>query len=244
MKKGILIMIIFLPLLALAQEDYEPFIVEGKVWYYEHIDTRNTYVYKVYFEGDTVIDGHLCKKLVEERPGFDNYSPCAILEDKGKVWVYYSQYSNQPWKEWLLFDFTCQAGDTVTNLLLYGAEKFRVEEVSYVSSFGHDRRRVAINRGDGHLGYWLDGVGNRFNIFTIWGGHAGASERFLYCELNGERIADQSSFGDAALETLDICETISTNKDDDSVYDLAGHRLSGIPDHGVYIRNGKKLVVK
>ncbi len=236
--------LLFLPFLMMAQEEYEPFIVDGKVWYYEHIDTRNTYVYKVYFEGDTVINDHLCKKIVEERPGFDNYSPCVFLEDEGKVWVYYSQYSNQPWQKWLLFDFTCQVGDTVTNILLYGAEKFCVEEVSYVNSFGHDRYRVAINRGDGHLGYWLEGVGGRYDMFSVWHEVRAASERFLYCELNGERIADQSSFGDAALETLDICETISTNKDDDSVYDLAGHRLSGIPDHGVYIRNGKKLVVK
>ena len=88
--------LVFLPFLMMAQEEYEPFIVEGKVRYYEHVDTRNTYNYKVYFEGDTVIDGHLCKKLVEERPGIDNYSRCACREENGKVWVYYSHYSNQP----------------------------------------------------------------------------------------------------------------------------------------------------
>ncbi len=50
---------------SMAQEvSYEPFIVEGKVWYYEHVDNRNSYIYKVYFEGDTVINGHVCKKMV------------------------------------------------------------------------------------------------------------------------------------------------------------------------------------
>ena len=190
-----------------------------------------------------MVDGHLCKKLVEERPGFDNYSPCACREENGKVWAYYSHYSNQPWQKWLLFDFTCQVGDTVTNILTYGSGKFLVDEVGYVSSFGRDRRRVALNRGDGQLGYWLEGVGSRLDMFNVWVvPHGGASERFLYCELNGERIADQSSFGDAALESLDIRETISLDEDDTPVYDLFGRRLNGVPNHGFYIRNGRKYV--
>ena len=100
MKKNLLITFLLLPMLTMAQ-DYEPFIVEGKVWYYEHVDYLRSYIYKVYFEGDTVIDGNSCKKMVEERPGFPAYSSCACREEGGKVWVYYSQYANQPWKEYL-----------------------------------------------------------------------------------------------------------------------------------------------
>lgn len=241
--------LVFLPYLMVAQEEYEPFIVDGKVWYYDHVDMRNTYVYKVYFEGDTVIDDHLCKKIVEERPGFNTYSPCACREENGKVWVYYSQYVNQPWQEWLLFDFTRQEGDTVTNLFLYGAEKFRVDEVKNIYSFGRDRRRISIKQdGEGpksYPGYWLEGVGGRFNMFALWGEYMGSSEHFLYCELNGERIADQSSFGDASLETLDIHQTTIHDKSDNSeIFDLTGRRLNGVPSHEVYICNGKKIVIK
>lgn len=246
----LLIALLFRPFYMMAQEDYEPFIVEGKIWYYEHIDTRNTYVYRVYFEGDTVVNGYLCKNLIEERPGFDIYSPCACREEGGMVWVYYSQYASQPWQEFLLYDFTCQEGDTVTNLLLYGTEKFLVDEVRNISSFGRDRRRIAIKQ-DGYgpksySGYWLEGVGSRLDMFNFWVvPHGGASERFLYCELDGERIADQSSFGDAALETLDIRETTSHNEDDDfRVFDLSGRCLRAIPRNGVYIRNEKKFVNK
>lgn len=191
-----------MPMLANAQ-DYEPFIVEGKAWYYEHVDYLRSYIYKVYFEGDTVIDGHSCKKMVEERPGFPTYSTCACREEGGKVWVYYSQYASQPWQEWLLFDFTCQEGDTLTNILVYGGEKFRVDDVGSIRSFGCDRRRIAMRRNNGSIGYWLEGVGNRFNLFCMWP-VTGASERFLYCKLNGETIADQSSFGDAALENFGL----------------------------------------
>ena len=34
----------FVPLLSVAQEEYEPFIVEGKVWYYDYV----TYVFASY----------------------------------------------------------------------------------------------------------------------------------------------------------------------------------------------------
>lgn len=226
MKRNLLTTILFLPLLAMAQEEYEPFIVEGKVWHYEHVDYRSSYIYKVYFEGDTVIDGHSCKKMVEERPGFPTYSRCACREEGGKVWVYYSHYASQPWQEWLLYDFTCQEGDTVTNLLLYGAEKFSVNETKDIRSFGSDRRRIAIKQ-DGigpksYPGYWLEGVGSRLNMFDFWVvPHAGASERFLYCELNGERIADQSSFGDAALENFGLEEPVPGDVDGDGIVGIS-----------------------
>ena len=247
MKKGILIMIIFLPLLALAQDEYEPFIVEGKVWYYDYVTyvgtTRKSYTYKMYFNGDTIIGGKSCKYLIEERPNTPLYVTGACYEEDGKVWMIYRRLSDSSQPR-LLFDFSCHEGDTLTNLYCWEGDSFKVQGVETVSSFGRERRLVSlssVNYPQKSVGYWLEGVGSRYEMFDIWPAFA-ASVKFLYCELNGERIADQSSFGDAALETLDICETISTNKDDDSVYDLAGHRLSGIPDHGVYIRNGKKLV--
>ena len=80
-------------------------------------------------------------------------------------------------------------------------------------------------------------------MFALWGEYMGSSEHFLYCELNGERIADPSSFGDASLETLDIHQTTIHDKSDDSgIFDLTGRRLNGAPRHGVYIRNGRKYV--
>ena len=136
----------------------------------------------------------------------------------------------------------------MTNLLLYGAEKFRVDEVTNIHSFGRDRRRISIKQDGGgsksYPGYWLEGVGSRLDMFNVWViSHGGASERFLYCELNGERIADQSSFGDATLETLDNHQITSHDQDEDSkVYDLKGCCFRGIPRNGVYMQNGKKYV--
>ena len=241
--------LVFLPFLMMAQEEYEPFIVEGKVWYYDYVTgvgtTRKSYTYKMYFNGDTIIGGKSCKYLIEERPNTPLYVTGACYEEDGKVWMIYRRLSNSPQPR-LLFDFSCHEDDTLTNLYCWGDDSFKVEGVETVSSFGRERRLVSLSSvkyPQKSVGYWLEGVGSRYEMFDLWSAFA-ASVRFLYCEQDGERIADQSSFGDAALETLDIHQATSHNKDDDSVYDLAGRRLSGIPDYGVYIRNGKKLVVK
>ncbi len=242
--------LVFLPFLMMAQDEYEPFIVEGKVWYYDYVTyvgtTRKSYTYKMYFNGDTIIGGKSCKYLIEERPNTPLYVTGACYEEDGKVWMIYRRFSDSSQPR-LLFDFSCHEGDTLTNLYCWEGDSFKVQGVETVSSFGRERRLVSLSSvkyPQNSVGYWLEGVGSRYEMFDIWPSFA-ASVKFLYCELNGERIADQSSFGDAALETLEIHQTTSHNKDDDSkVFDMTGRCLRDIPRNGVYIKNKKKFVIK
>lgn len=252
MMKKIFVILTFMLMTftAIAQEEheYEPFIVDGKVWYYDYVTyvgtTQKSYTYKMYFSGDTVIGGKDCKYLIEEFPNTPLFVTGTCYEEDGKVWMIYRRFSNSPQPR-LLFDFSCHEGDTLTNLYCWGDDSFKVQSVETVSSFGRERRLVALSSvkyPQKSVGYWLEGVGSRYEMFDIWPSFA-ASVKFLYCELNGERIADQSSFGDASLETLDIHQTTTRDKDDDSeIFDLTGRRLNGVPSHGVYIRNGRKYV--
>ena len=221
----------------------EPFIVEGKVWYYEHTDTRSTYIYKVYFEGDTLMDNQQCKKMVIERPGAAPYYGGACYEDGGKVWMYYTTYSDKAPQKWLLYDFTCMEGDTLTGLVTYQNAEFVVSEVSTVRSFGKERRRIAlipVQNSAQAPGYWLEGIGSRFHISALWP-VIGASERFYSCELDGEVIADQSSFGDAALQTAGMEEEIMVEKlPQGNFYNLQGIHMKSLPSKGVYIQKDKK----
>ena len=226
----------------------EPFIVEGKVWYYEHTDHRGSYLFKVYFEGDTVIGGQVCKKLVEARPGYEPYSYCACREDNGKVWIYYSLYTGQPFQQWLLYDFTCHEGGTLENVFLSQDDPVVVDEVTPINSFGRSRLRFAVKQEEtGPAIYWLEGVGGRFDFYnSVWGGPViGASERFYSCELDGEVIADQSSFGDAALQTTGLEEVIKEEITmQDTFYNLEGQLVRHpIPGH-VYIQRGKKFFLR
>ena len=248
MNKLILLLLSFCPVLAFSQEVYEPFIVEGKVWYYDYATyvgtTRKSYTYKMYFSGDTVIGGKECKYLIEERPNTPLSVTGACYEEDGKVWMFYHHTSDSPQPR-LLFDFSCHEGGMLTNLYCWWDDSFKVQGVETVSSFGRERKLVSMSSvkyPQKSVGYWLEGVGSRYDMFDIWPSFA-ASVEFMYCELNGERIADQSSFGNAALETSDVRQYKSIIEfESRATYDLQGRRVSGTPRPGIYIRNGRKVV--
>ena len=80
-------------------------------------------------------------------------------------------------------------------------------------------------------------------MFDLWPSFA-ASVRLKSCELNGEIIADQSSFGDAALQLSGIQEITTSLSQPPALYDLQGRRVSGSPQRGIYIRDGRKYVVR
>ena len=184
---------------------------------------------------------------MEERPGYAPYSYCACREDNGKVWIYYSQYASQPFQQWLLYDFTCHEGDTLANIFLGQDDPVVVEEVTPINSIGRSRLRFAVKQEETGPAIYLEGVGGRFDFYnSVWGGTVtGASERFHSCELNGEVIADQSSFGDAALQTAGMEEVIKMEKPiQDTFYNLEGQVVSHpIPGH-IYIQGRKKCVLR
>lgn len=246
MKTILLAALTILPLLAMAQDYYEPFIVEGKVWHYEFVSAvggnEKAYTYKMYFSGDTIIDGKGCKFLIEERPNSPLYVTGACYEEDGRVWMLSSLSSNTP-KPRLLFDFRCNEGDTLTNLRCWSDDSFKVSSVDATFSFGRARKLVSftsVMHPQKSTGYWLEGVGSRYEMFDVWPSFA-ASVKFLYCELDGEVIADQSSFGDAALETS-VKQTEKGENKTPSIHDLQGRRLASPPVHGVYVHNGRKYV--
>ena len=52
------------------------------------------------------------------------------------------------------------------------------------------------------------------------------------------------SFGTGSDE-LNAIEAVEDNTEDDGIiYDLAGRRLTTVPRQGIYVKNGKKYIVK
>ncbi len=107
------------------QNEYRPFVEEGKVWKVGSTLITDSLVKMVdyyYFEGDTIVDGKTCKQMMCQRfvspdyPGYDiilqynmlNYVGAWYEEDK-KVYAYDS-ISNQ---FELMYDFSLQANDTL-----------------------------------------------------------------------------------------------------------------------------------
>lgn len=248
MRKHIFIFVVFLPFIAMAQDDYEPFIVDGKVWYYETIRQQTQHVIDKYFiDGDTLIAGKNCKKLMSEWPDTAPYSIGALYEEEKKVWMFSFSNPQGSGKEpvaRLLYDFGCKEGDVMeVNLVAYGEMVLKVDKIETVYTFTRPRRLFTLSdvsdkdRNSGPA-YWLEGVGSRRDMFSLWPVTPGAV--FVSCEIDGRQVADQSSFGPAAIIT-DIQDALPPPANR-SIHDLQGRQLHGIPQKGVYIQNGRKYV--
>ncbi|MBR5039169.1 MAG: leucine-rich repeat domain-containing protein [Prevotella sp.] len=115
--KRILIMIMSVsPMFASAQEEYESFLEEGKVW---TLCDRLTYIDYIYYNwemklsGDTIIDGiHFKQRLErkwewgEEKPEGWNATKWYVGQDGGKT------YLHSRGQTMLDMDFTLEVGDT------------------------------------------------------------------------------------------------------------------------------------
>ena len=244
--------VVLFPLTSLAvsaQDYYEPFLVDGKAWYYEtiHQDTQHI-IGKYFIDGDTLIASKNCKKLMGEMSGSAPYSIGALYEEEKKVWMFSYRNPQDSWKEpvaCLLYDFSCKEGDVMeVNLVAYGEMVLKVDKIETVYTFTRPRRLFTLsdvsekNRNSGPA-YWLEGVGSRLSMMALWPVRPGAV--FVSCEIDGVQIADQSSFGPAALGT-DIKEITTDFNSNNPIHDLQGRRLNGIPQKGIYIRNGRKYV--
>ena len=238
-----LLFVAFLPFIAMAQDDYEPFLVDGKVWYYETIRQLNQHVIgKYYIDGDTLIAGKNCKKLMFEWPGTDPYLGGVLYEEERRVWMFYPISPGKEPALHLLYDFSCKEGDVMkVDLVTYGEIVLKVDKIETVYSFTRPRRLftlIDVSEKNRHSepAYWLEGVGSRRDMFSLWppGGV------FVSCEIDGRQVADQSSFGPAAIITN--IQDVLPPPANRSIHDLQGRRLNGIPQKGVYIQNSRKYV--
>ena len=111
------------------QNEYRPFVEEGKVWKVGSTLITDSLVKMVdyyYFEGDTIVDGKTCKQMMCQRfvspdyPGYDiilqynmlNYVGAWYEEDK-KVYFYDASTKQLGPRRELMYDFSVNANDTL-----------------------------------------------------------------------------------------------------------------------------------
>ena len=167
-----------LPLSDRIEDDYRPFVEEGKVWniatinpvdpseakdgYYDilgrrgRVWNRKSYV----IEGDTVIGGVTYKKLLS-----DGKFVCGMREEEGRV--YRRGWDRDPDTEALVYDFNAQPGDVFMSTDGFG--KIQVKHVREVNINGQNRRCLEMHhydvdeKGEGYNGgfadYWIEGIG-------------------------------------------------------------------------------------
>ena len=162
--------------------DYRPFIEEGKVWKVGQLFNDNTTarVQYYYFDGDTVIDGRKCKKMMcytqcaEEYPLYDGslslLKPVAAFYENQRE-VYIAYHRDEPMEidieQRPLYDFGL---DSKSSSLVFGDRGYGNEcEVKAFSSGYRSTDRFKgkyieyqIVEEDYSLGTWLEGVGSEY----------------------------------------------------------------------------------
>ena len=160
-KYFILICLLLHSILIHAIEKYRPFIEEGKVWVSRQglptMPYWGEYIRYDYFEGDTVVGGHLCKRWIQEyvsRDGGEFISPdgdrvyrfmVLAYEEEGKVFFFFSG-ETQPH---LWFDFGAADGDTLFVSVPYAP---------LWESVGHSDDFYEIEKGSGYKIYFQNTI--------------------------------------------------------------------------------------
>ena len=265
MKNYICIILqLFIPIGMAAQDVYHTFTEDHKVWLYIH--PNKTSSYQFYTDGDTIVAGYDCMKLYS-----DNYVGHSgvkeneyrhyhgALFDEGKKTFLIEAGSEMPR---LLQDFDMEVGDSITG----SNRNFAVNKIDTVSFEGRNFRRIAVSSEEiswnPYTGYCYEGIGSSGSYFLTplymspW-----HPTRFGACYLDGELLfCDVDYWGERILEVIDEFKDIISGVNkvtyvapaNNAIYDLSGRRVANSSEFqgssfklpkGVYIQNGKKVVV-
>jgi hypothetical protein len=245
----------------MAQEwdhEYVPFVEEGKTWNCTHGyagDLLHPLMVDCIFtiKGDTVIGENSYKKVFcqyEEYYGDKElHFNCAVREDSYKVYIVEQEVN----KEILLYDFS-QPKETL--LIEINNRKYPRLPGYHLGTCPTNQYSFKLEKGGENFiiyyGTWFEGVGyvdgNPFALLTnddmfnngkgIWVVSC-KKETTLFYQF------DWLSEPDLPSETTSIEKhPYSFFSEASSFFDLYGRRLTTQPKHGLYIRDGKKYVVK
>ena len=216
------------------QMAYRPFVEEGKVWKVGY-GSRNPiqFVEYYYFEGDTIIDGMICKQMMCQRYITPDYSDYEVImrypllrrsgvwyEEDKKVYVY--DDTNNQFRLW--YDFSADANDTVqicNQPYIVGPK-----HTGGIKGFKGVYRNVMWPSWDGEQIYdeghhnttWLEGVGSiegpGYNVYLGKEYHGGAF--LMSCTVGDEVIYFNDEYEDGATpdaarkQRIDFTHTIKT----------------------------------
>ena len=238
-------------------------VVEGRVWnmvslspaetpepgteqdYYKDLKGRwcKGSPFKLVLEGDTAMTGKNYKKMMMIR-GDENRFICGLRQDGNRVYGCYQDGDSEE----LFLDFSLDEEDifTSTNDDLL---KMRVDRADYVVVNGFERKLLwmwnyeeGVDIVDGLVNVWIEGVGGVIGgpAFPFQWNVIGNQSMMLSCYQGNSLLYSYDGNNTNSIEMSKI-----TSNSSSAIFDLQGRRLpTGTLPKGIYIREGKKFVVK
>lgn len=255
MKKYFLaLLLVLVPAVSFGQ-DYEPLLKEGKTWTYIHNKpfSEDYYYFTLVAKGDTTINDLTYKKIYDVST--DNYQ-YALREDGKQV---FCVRPNRDMPE-LIYDFGKEAGEIVCeriddNGISIAKFILRVVEVDAVKYGDRILRRMKVVEeyieNDQVLesleGVWIEGLGSSCGLDCSVQ-EIGNNNTFISCQIGDDMLGENNLFFWAEGVPWEDYHTgiqVPTSLQDQTlpIYDLNGVRIAK-PKKGVYIQNGKKVIVK
>lgn len=256
----------------IAQEEkreYVPFVEEGKTWYcgYYHLwddfpatpeDPEGEGIDCIFImRGDTQINDREYKKVYcqfKEYYGDEElHYYCAIREEAYQVFI----IEENATEERLIYDFSQPEKQII---LTYNDFKFVRTSASRRYGFLPGQSEYSVCEfSEDKVDYsnspdnWVEGVGAPYNNpFAFEFSHLlfdepkfGKDIEVRTCMKDGKYIYNKDWMAMPTEPTsIDKRTYTDTSLKDSHLYNLQGRRLSATPQKGVYIQNGKKMVVK
>ena len=250
-NRSIFLILLLFSTVSYSQNNSSPrLLVDGKTWEYLLVHTYidfsdvkqkvdSIYV-RVWIDGDSIVDAQTYHRMRISRSDGATAPDELWRENDGKVFL----LNRLNGKEELMYDFTLKAGDRfsmqgINNLTVKSNDEVLVNDVI--------RKRITIAQSE--VFPWVEGVGNAGLLTEPLGSPFGngMAWHLLSCVENGEVIFGEKDFyapaydGSITDSTHDVAAPVR-EKGDDIFHDLQGRRLNGIPQKGVYIQNGRKMV--
>jgi len=191
------------------QNEYRPFIEEGKVWKVgDNLSNPVQVVEYYYFDGDTIINEKTCKQMMCQRfvsPEHPDYSQSPSVSYEGAWYeegqkVYYYNARNKQFRLW--YDFSVGANDTI-QIKGYNRYVIGPKQTGGLKGFkGVYRDVTQIIGGEGQGIYnttWLEGVGGIDGPLTnVYYGKEGHPLFLMECFVGDEVIYLNDDYEDGA----------------------------------------------
>lgn len=228
-------------ILAAAQENYKPMLVEGKSWLMmdEMFGPDNKfqkYTYTVC--GDSIERGIKCKKVRIEyiNPSDPSYNTIHLpfFEKDGCLYSFIDGISK-------LLDFNLDVGDEA-------AEAGRVIKKDTIFIKGKNYKRLTFEKcfGENNLPViWVEGIGyniDRYMTYVQRPINYPINTYILACYENGECIFEWDDFFAESISTGISNTEADSKQPQQKMYDLTGKTLKTPRKGEVYIKDGKKYV--
>jgi len=240
---------------AIAQEwdhEYVPFVEEGKVWNCNNTDYADLGIVDFVFtmRGDTLIGENIYKKVFcqyEKYYGDDEHHYyCAVRENEYHVYLVEPETK----EEKLIYDFSHPKDTLILSNYDHKVARMAGTRMDYWPSkqlifnvFGISGDEI---RYQYFVDVWIEGVGS-------WGSNPFAAKTtspkpdpifgsyyvVVSCIIDEKCLFDY----DWMVIPSSVQET-EKSIPKGSIYDLSGRKVQGKPQKGVYIQNGKKVVIK